>query len=73
MKLSFSMLGPTFDSNLSFAHLLDVACICLVQETSQLCVSLRDLGIGLPHRTQQMAIRVESSVLHGAEPWPVQQ
>ena len=42
-------------------------CIC-IQETSQLCVSLRDLGIGLPHHTQQVAIRVESSVLHGTEP-----
>ena len=65
---SFSVLGPTFDSNLSFAHLLEVTRARFIQETSQLCVSLRDLGIGLPHHTQQVAIRVESSVLHGTEP-----
>ena len=40
----------------------------MVPETAQLCISLRDLGIGLPHLVKQVALRVESSVLHGCEP-----
>ena len=37
------VLGPCFDSNLSFSPLLEAICARLTQETAQLCTSLRDL------------------------------
>ena len=64
---SMTVLGPCFDRNLSFIPLLETIAARLVRETALLCVTLRDLGVGLPHHIKQVALRVESSVLHGCE------